>query len=550
MAQIGNFQVPKYSNEPIRHYAPNSEERRELDETLKETIDLIKESDFSFEVPCLVDGKEVRTGSINAQFMPFNHQKALCIFHQADPETVSEAIKTALIAKPLWEAMPFHSRAAIFLKAADLLSTTYRYRLMSATMLGQGKNIWQAEIDAAAELIDFWRFNCMYAAEIYNNQPCENSMRTWNRMEYRPLEGFVLAVSPFNFTAIGGHLPCAPALMGNVVLWKPSPYSIYSNYIILQILYEAGLPAGVIQFVPGDAIAIIEQAISNPDFAGIHYTGSTAVFKNLWQKISFKINIYKSFPRLVGETGGKNMHFIHESAEASSAAMQTVRSAFEYSGQKCSACSRAYVPDSTWPTFSKVLLEEIAKIKVGSVDDFTNFMGPVIGRAAFDRIKKYIEVISEDSASTIIAGGTWDDSKGFFIQPTVILTSNPKSFGMMEEIFGPVLTIYVYPADQYEQTLELADKTSQYGLSAALFAQNRNAIILGTKKLTHSAGNFYINDKCTGAVVGQQPFGGSRLSGTNDKAGSVANLLRWVSPRAIKENFLLLTEVTYPSNDI
>ncbi|TPX38443.1 L-glutamate gamma-semialdehyde dehydrogenase [Synchytrium endobioticum] len=547
MAQLGRFKLPRVSNEPLRTYGVNSDERHMLQQALKDMKSAIHQHG-PFQVPCIVNGIKIQTNAAQPQILPQDHSTTLCIYHQADADTITKAIQTALSAKPAWESMPFNDRAAIFLKAADLLATKYRYKVMAATMLGQGKNAWQAEIDAAAELIDFWRFNCVYAADIYANQPTENSPFTWNRLEYRALEGFVLAISPFNFTAIGGNLAGAPALMGNVVLWKPSPMAVYSNYLVFQILMEAGLPAGVIQFIPGDAAAIADQALSHPEFAGLHFTGSTTVFKHLWQKIASNLNIYKSYPRIVGETGGKNMHFIHKSADASSAAMQTVRSAFEYSGQKCSACSRAYVPDSMWDEFSHVLLAEIKKIKQGPIDDFSTFMGPVINKASFDKIKKYVELVAIDASSTLIAGGISDDSKGYFIQPTVILTTNPQSATMVAELFGPVLTIYVYPADAYEQTLEIADKTSPYGLTAALFAQDRNAVILGAEKLRQSAGNFYINDKSTGAVVGQQPFGGSRQSGTNDKAGSGLNLQRWVSARAIKETFVPLTAAAYPSN--
>ncbi|TPX34385.1 L-glutamate gamma-semialdehyde dehydrogenase [Synchytrium microbalum] len=547
-AQLGHFKLPKVSNEPMLNFAPGSAERKALQQALADIRSSLEEHG-PFQVPCVVNGLHIKTDSTQQQLVPFEHKTPLCTYHEADAATIDQAIKTALAAKPKWEAMPFNDRAAIFLKAADLLSTKYRFKVLAATMFGQGKNAWQAEIDGAAELIDFWRFNCIYAADIYAQQPSENSARTWNRVEYRGLEGFILAFSPFNFTAIGGNLASAPAIMGNVVLWKPSPMAVYSNYLVFEILREAGLPDGVIQFLPGDAAAIADQTIQHPSFAGLHFTGSTIIFKYLWQKISNHLNVYKSYPRIVGETGGKNMHFVHKSADVSSAALNSVRSAFEYAGQKCSACSRAYVPDSIWTEFSDILVSETKKFRQGPPEDFTNLVGPVINKASFDKIKKYLDGVASDSESKILVGGICDDSKGYFIQPTVIVTTNPHSATMVEELFGPVLTVYVYPADKYEETLELADSSSSYALTAALFAKDREAVIVGAEKLRHAAGNFYINDKSTGAVVGQQPFGGGRQSGTNDKAGSSLNLLRWVSARAIKETFTPLTAVGYPSND-
>jgi len=499
------------------------------------------------EVPVLVNGEKIFTGAVQEQRIPSEHSTVLCRYHEADAATVDKAIKGALSAKAAWESMPFNDRAAIFLKAADLLSGKWRYKLMAATMLGQGKNAWQAEIDAAAELADFWRFNCRYAQEIYEGQPPKNSTGVWNRVEYRPLEGFVLAVSPFNFTAIGGNLPGAPALMGNVVAWKPAPAATLSNWYVMEVLREAGLPDGVIQFIPGPAPEVVSKALASPDFAALHFTGSTHVFRKLWRDIGENIDKYKSYPRIVGETGGKNFHVIHHTANIANAVHQTIRGAFEYQGQKCSATSRAYVPDVMWDEFRAQLRQELEGIKVGSVEDFSNFLGPVINKQAFDKIKGYIEAARKDPENEII-GGKCDDSKGYFIHPTVIVTKNPKSKTMVEEIFGPVLTVYVYKTSEYESILDLVNETSTYALTGSIFAQDRQAIIMAANRLRHAAGNFYINDKSTGAVVGQQPFGGSRASGTNDKAGSSTLLYRFISMRSIKENFVNLNLFSYPSN--
>ncbi|KAF0444393.1 1-pyrroline-5-carboxylate dehydrogenase [Gigaspora margarita] len=542
-AFLGTFKIPEIHNEPMKSYPPGSEDRANLKAALNEL-----KSSAPFEIPVYVNGEEIRTGQIVEQRIPSDHKTVLAKYHEADSSIVEKAIKGALAVKPIWETYPFSDRSAIFLKAADLAAGKYRYKLLAATMLGQGKNTWQAEIDSAAELIDFWRFNCKYAAEIYQQQPPKNAPGVWNRVEYRPLEGFVYAISPFNFTAIGGNLPSAPALMGNVILWKPSPNAALSNWIIMEILREAGLPDGVIQFIPGPAQEITDQILKSPDFASLHFTGSTFVFKKLWKEIGNNIDIYKSYPRIVGETGGKNFHVIHESASVKNAVNQTIRGAFEYQGQKCSACSRAYVPDSLWDNFRENLLSELSKIKVGPMDEFDNFVGPVIHAASFDKIKGYIEWAKSDADSQIIAGGTYDDSKGYFVNPTVIVTKNPKSRTMCEEIFGPVLTIYVYKASEYEQILDLANETSPYALTGSIFAKDRAAIILGESKLRHASGNFYINDKSTGAIVGQQPFGGSRSSGTNDKAGSPALLYRFTSMRTIKENFVDINDFSYPSN--
>lgn len=542
-AQLGSFKVPLVDNEPLKGYAPGSPERRALEAALVEM-----EQQLPFEIPCIVNGQEIRAGKLAKQPIPSDHARHLCSYHEADTTTVAAAIEGALAAKAQWEAMPWNDRAAIFLRAAELVSGKYRYKLMAATMLGQGKNAWQAEIDAAAELTDFFRFGVKYMEELYSQQPPKNTAGSWNRVEYRPLEGFVLAVSPFNFTAIGGNLPGAPALVGNVVVWKPSPAATYSNYLVYRILAEAGVPPGVIQFVPGPPPEVVAQCINHPDFAALHFTGSTFVFKKLWKDIAANVDKYKGYPRIVGETGGKNFHLIHRSAEIRNAVLQSVRGAFEYQGQKCSALSRLYVSSSVWEGgFKDQFLSEIARIKVGPPQDFRSFMGPVIGRPAFDRILSYIQK-AKDAGGEILIGGTGDDSKGYFIQPTVILTKDPRSVTMQEEVFGPVVTVYVYQDDEFEDLLQLIDNTSAYALTGSIFATDRSALITATSKLRHAAGNVYYNEKCTGAVVGQQPFGGSRASGTNDKAGSVSLFYRFVSARSIKENFVGLEDFQYPSN--
>ncbi|KAH7930632.1 delta-1-pyrroline-5-carboxylate dehydrogenase 1 [Leucogyrophana mollusca] len=541
--QLASFKVPLVENEPMRSYALGSSERKALQEAMAQM-----EQELPFEVPCIVNGKAVKTGKLAKQPIPSDHARHLCSYHEADEATVASAIDGALAAKAEWEAMPWNDRAAIFLRAAELVSGKYRYKLMAATIFGQGKNAWQAEIDAAAELSDFFRFGVKYVEELYSQQPPKNAAGSWNRVEYRALEGFVLAVSPFNFTAIGGNLPGTPALVGNVVVWKPSPAATYSNYLIYQILAEAGVPAGVIQFVPGPPAEVVAQAIAHPSFAALHFTGSTFVFKKLWQDIAKNLDKYKGYPRIVGETGGKNFHVIHKSAEVRNAVLQSVRGAFEYQGQKCSALSRLYVSSSLWESgFKDQLLGEIAQIKVGPPQDFSNFMGPVIGRPAYDKIIGYIKK-AKDAGGEVLIGGTGDDSKGYFIQPTVIQTKDPLSVTMKEEIFGPVITVYVYDDADFEKTLELVDSTSPYALTGSIFAQDRKALLLATNKLRNSAGNVYYNEKCTGAVVGQQPFGGARASGTNDKAGSISIFYRFVSARSIKENFVGLGDFRYPSN--
>ncbi|KAI0692560.1 delta-1-pyrroline-5-carboxylate dehydrogenase [Cytidiella melzeri] len=540
---LATFKVPDIANEPMRSYAPGSIERKALQAALAEM-----QQSLPFEVPCIVNGQPVKTGNIQKQPMPHDHANHLCTYHEADKETVQAAIDGALAAKAEWETLPWSDRAAIFLKAADLVSGKYRYKLMAATMLGQGKNAWQAEIDAAAELTDFLRFGVKYVEELYSIQPPRNTAGSWNRTEYRALEGFVFAVSPFNFTAIGGNLCATPAMVGNVTVWKPSPAATYSNYIVYKIFEEAGVPPGVIQFVPGPPAEVVAQVISHPSFAALHFTGSTFVFKKLWKDIGANIDNYKSYPRLVGETGGKNFHLVHASAEVKNAVLQSVRGAFEYQGQKCSALSRLYVPVSLWTGgFKDQLLEEVAKLSVGPPTEWKNFIGPVIGRPAFEKITGYIQK-AKDAGGEVLIGGTADDSTGYYIQPTVILTKDPKSVTMVEEVFGPVLTVYVYEDADYEKTLELIDTSTHYGLTGAIFASDRRALLQATNKLRNAAGNVYYNEKCTGAVVGQQPFGGARGSGTNDKAGSMAIFYRFVSARSIKENFVGLEDFIYPSN--
>ncbi|KAJ1974848.1 1-pyrroline-5-carboxylate dehydrogenase [Dimargaris xerosporica] len=544
VAQSAAIRLPAIKNEPCYDYAKGSPERAKLEQALKEM-----RANAPFDVPVVINGKEIRSGKVEEQHISCDHKKVLCKYHTADSkELVQQAIDGTLQAKDKWELMPLYDRMAIFMKAAELISTKYRYKVMAATMLGQGKNAWQAEIDAAAEAVDFLRFNCKYAEQIYSQQPPENATGVWNHTEHRPLEGFVYAVSPFNFTAIGVNICTAPALMGSVVVWKPAPAATYSNYLMYKILEEAGLPAGVIQFVPGPAPEMTKQIFAHREFAGLHFTGSTFVFKNMWQAIGENIHNYKYYPRIVGETGGKNFHLVHPSAHIRPAALQTLRAAFEYQGQKCSALSRCYVPKSRWEEFKAVLLKEHAKITVGPVDDLSHFMSAVINRQAFDKITGFIEHARKQSDCQIIAGGQYDDSEGYYIQPTVIVTTNPHTKTMTDEIFGPVVTIYVYEDDQFEATCDLIETTVEYGLTGAIFSQDREAIVLASNKLRHAAGNFYINDKCTGAVVGQQPFGGARASGTNDKAGSATLLYRFLSPRSVKETFIPIDEFHYPHN--
>lgn len=497
---------------------------------------------------------QVTTSNVLSQPDPASYKSHVAKYSNATASDVSKAIEGALAAKPAWESMSFADRAAVFLKAADLISGKYRYELMAATMIGQGKNAWQAEIEAGAELCDFLRFNVQYAEELYSHQPVHNSPGVWNRMEYRPLEGFVYAVSPFNFTAIGGNLPGAPALMGNVVIWKPSPSAIASNYLLHQILVEAGLPPGVIQFVPGDAEEVTKVCLDHPQFAGLHYTGSTAVFRKLFGKIGAGIAEakYKGYPRIVGETGGKNYHLVHNSADIRNAALNTVRGAFEYQGQKCSATSRAYIPASKAEDFKQQLVAETEKLKVGDPEDFENFIGPVIHEGSFKKLSGVIDAAKDDKGLELLVGGTYDDSKGYFIHPTIYETKDPSHHLLSTELFGPVLVLYVYDDSKptaFQEICKTIDSSGDYGLTGAVFARDREAVRYAEEALRNTAGNFYINCKSTGAVVGQQPFGGARASGTNDKAGSLSLLMRFVSGRAIKEEFVSIEKVTYPSNE-
>lgn len=490
-------------------------------------------------------GKEIFTGDVEEQVCPSDHGHVIARFHKASPELMKEAIQASFEAKTNWANTPFEHRAMVFKKAGDLIAGKYRPRIMATTMLGTGKTVWQAEIDAAVESVDFLRLNNKFAERIYNEQPPLNSPNTWNRMRYRELEGFVVAISPFNFCAIGANLCAAPALMGNTVLWKPSNTSILSNYVTHQIFQEAGLPQGVVNFLPCDP-KVASVAINHRDLGGLHFTGSTKTFNTLWSQIGTNIGNYRSYPRIVGETGGKNFHLIHCSADVQHAVNSTVRGAFEYQGQKCSATSRLYVPKSLWPEFKKQMLDKIATIHMGQPDDMSTFMTAVIDKVAFKKHSDYIEGAKASSECEIIAGGKCDSTKGYFVEPTVIVTTNPNYKTMQEEIFGPVLTVFVYDDNEYENVFKLIDNATPYALTGSFFARDRNAIVHAEQALRHNAGNFYINDKSTGAVVGEQPFGGARGSGTNDKAGSHLNLLRWVSVQTIKEYTVPLTTHTYP----
>ena len=536
---IGFFNVPTPKNEPILGYAPNSKERVSLKAKLAEMKSQV------IEVPMFIGSEELKEGKKLPLTSPHDHQHVLGYYYEGDASHVNKAIDSSLAAREKWANMSWEHRVSIFLKAADLSASKYRMELNAATMLGQSKNAFQAEIDSACEWIDFLRFNAHFATQIYAQQP-ESSEYVWNRSEYRPLEGFVFAVTPFNFTAIAGNLPASAALMGNVVVWKPSPTQIYSAYVLMKILKEAGLPDGVINLIYTDGPLTGDIAFRHPEFAGVHFTGSTKVFQHIWKTIGENIHLYKSYPRIVGETGGKDFVVAHSSADPKALAVGLLRGAFEFQGQKCSAASRAYIPKSLWESTWEYFSKDLSELKMGGVEDFSNFITAVIDEKAFDKIASYIELAKNSDTAEVIAGGVCDKSKGYFIQPTVILTEDPKFTTMTEEIFGPVLTIYLYEDDQFEETLHLVDTTSPYALTGAIFSQDRYAIELATKKLTNAAGNFYINDKPTGAVVGQQPFGGGRASGTNDKAGSSLNLLRWVSPRTIKENFVSPTDYKYP----
>ncbi len=533
------YQIPTVRNEPVWSYRAGSPEKSALKQALAEMRRTPQE------IHMTIGGEKIWGNGRIRIHPPHEIAHTLGWHGSADAELVRAAVAAALAAKADWEAMPWQDRAAIFLKAADLLSTRWRARMNAATMLGQSKNVYQAEIDCVAELCDFWRFNASYMTDIYREQP-GNAPHIWDRVEYRPLEGFIFALTPFNFTSIAGNLPCAPALMGNTVVWKPAETQIYSAAVIMEILEEAGLPPGVINLVFADGPTAGEVIFSHPDFAGLHFTGSTGVFQHLWTTIGQKIGTYRSYPRIVGETGGKDFVIAHSSAQADQVATALVRGAFEYQGQKCSAASRAYLPDNLWPAVRERMLADLASMTMGPPEDFSHFINAVIDERAFDKITGYIEAARQDSRCTILAGGTYSKANGYFIAPTVIVTTDPQSPTMCEEIFGPVLTIHVYPADAYAETLSLVDGTSPYALTGAVFARERKAIRQAAERLRHAAGNFYINDKPTGAVVGQQPFGGGRASGTNDKAGSVWNLLRWVSPRTIKENFVTPTDFRYP----
>jgi 1-pyrroline-5-carboxylate dehydrogenase len=535
----GFFNVPIPVNEPVKSYAPGSKERAALKEALKEA------KARPLDIPMYIGGQEVRTEEKKKLSSPYDHQTGLGFFHEGDRNHVTQAIDAALAAKPLWSNLSWENRASIFLKAADLLAGPYRYKINAATMIGQSKNAYQAEIDSACELIDFLRFNVYYMSQIYNEQP-ESSPGVWNRMDYRPLEGFTFALTPFNFTAIAGNLPTSMALMGNTVVWKPAYTQIFSAYIIMQVLQEAGLPDGVINLIYADGPTVGEVIFSHRDFAGIHFTGSTGVFQNIWKTIGQNIHTYKSYPRIVGETGGKDFIMVHPSADAKQVSTAISRGAFEFQGQKCSAASRCYIPSSLWGEVKEFLLADLKSFRMGTPEDFGNFINAVIDEKAFNSISSYIEKARINPTNEIIAGGKHDKSKGYFIEPTVIVSKDPLSITMCEEIFGPVVTIYIYNDENFEQTLELVDNTSPYALTGSIFARDRYVIELATQKLANAAGNFYINDKPTGAVVGQQPFGGARGSGTNDKAGAKVNLLRWVSLRTIKETFVTPTDYRYP----
>ena len=535
----GIYRVPPPVNEPVKVYAPGSPERREL------TAAVAALSSDVMEIPCVIGGREVRTGRILEQHVPHAHRRVIARAHQAGPREMQGAIKAAREAWQTWSRMPWEARAAIFLKAADLLAGPRRMASNAATMVGQSKTAHQAEIDSAAELIDFWRFNPRFVETIYADQPI-SSPGTWNQMEYRALEGFVLAITPFNFTSIGGNLPTAPAMLGNTVLWKPASTAIASSWVIVKVLEEAGLPPGVINFIPGPGSLVGPMAIASPDLAGVHFTGSTGVFHSIWEGVAANIRRYRNYPRLVGETGGKDFVFVHASADPLAVATALVRGAFEYQGQKCSAASRAYIPQSLWPKVRRAMVEQLREVRVGDPTVYTNFMGAVIDKASYQNLTGAIASARRSSACSIVFGGEYDAREGWFIQPTVVQVTDPKHRLMKEELFGPVLSAFVYPDRELDAALQLCDAASPYALTGAVFARDRQAVQAIAASLRHAAGNFYINDKPTGAVVGQQPFGGARASGTNDKAGSLLNMIRWTSPRAIKETFVPPTHFAYP----
>lgn len=532
--------IPLPSNEPGLSYAPGSQERQKL----KKKIEELRAAQI--EIPLIIDGKEVKTGTMGRCILPHDHGTVIGMYHQAGEKQVRMAVQAALKASVKWAAMDWQDRAAVFLKAADLLAGVERPMINAACMLAISKNTFQAEIDAACELIDFLRFNSYYAMQIYEQQPLHSTRGTWNRMEYRPLEGFVFAVTPFNFASIAGNLPSAPALMGNVCLWKPASNAVYMAYRIMQVFQEAGLPDGVINFIPGPGNEIGPLLLSFPELAGVHFTGSTDTFQQIWALVGANIKSFRCYPRLVGETGGKDFVFAHKSAGIEELGTALVRGAYEYQGQKCSAPSRAYIPRSIWGDLKDYMLKELATIKVGGVEDFSNFMNAVIDEKAFRRVTDYIGFARKAKEAQILYGGEADSSKGYFIQPTLLLAKDPQFRTMREEIFGPVLTVYVYEDPGYEEALHVCDQTSPYGLTGAIFAREREAAVTAQNILVNAAGNFYINDKPTGAVVGQQPFGGGRASGTNDKAGCCLNLQRWVNPRAIKETFVPPVDYRYP----
>lgn len=535
----GIFNVPIADNEPVLSYAPGTSEREELKAQLK----AFKETEV--DIPMYIGGEEVRTGNKISIHPPHELSHCLGYYHQGDETHVYQAIDAALKAKPAWENLSWEHRASIFLKAAELVSGPYRQKLNAATMLGQSKNAFQAEIDAACEFADFLRFNVQYMTDIYAEQP-DSAPGIWNRVEYRPLEGFIFALTPFNFTSIAGNLPSAPALMGNTVVWKPSKTAVYSAKVLMDIFKEAGVPDGVINLVYASGPVTAKVIFEHPDFAGIHFTGSTGVFQSIWKTIGANIERYKTYPRIVGETGGKDFIMAHKSCDARAVATAIVRGGFEFQGQKCSAASRVYLPLSRWEEIKGYIATQLAEIKMGNPEDFSNFVNAVIDEASFDKLAGAIDAAKASKDAKVIFGGKYDKSKGYFIEPTIIQTSNPHYATMEEELFGPVVTLFVYEDAKFEETMDILDKTSMYALTGAIFSQDRYAAELATKRLVNCAGNFYINDKPTGAVVGQQPFGGSRGSGTNDKAGSSINLMRWVSPRTIKETFVPAKDYKYP----
>ena len=532
------FKLQMPDNEPVNSYLPGTPARAAL------KAELARQASTQVEIPLVIGGKEIFTGTTGKSVMPHDHQHVLATFHMAGEKELKEAVEASMRAKAEWEAMPWEHRAAVFLKAADLLAGPWRDRVNAATMLGQSKTAFQAEIDSACELADFLRFNVYFTQQIYAEQP-NNTPGVWNRTEYRPLDGFVAAISPFNFTSIGGNLCTAPAIAGNTVVWKPASTAVLSNYYFFKVLEEAGLPAGVINFVPCRGTDVSKYILTDPRLAGFHFTGSTEVFRSVWSLVGEHIGSYINYPRLVGETGGKDFVFAHKSAQVAPLVTALVRGAFEYQGQKCSAASRAFIPASLWPQVKERMLGEISKLKVGDIQDFSNFMGAVIDANSFETIKGFIDRANQSLEAEVLCGG-YDDSKGWFISPTVIQAQKADYESMVKEIFGPVLTVYVYPDEELEKTLELCDTATPYALTGAIFAQDRQAIVEMERRLSNAAGNFYINDKPTGAVIGQQPFGGARASGTNDKAGSLLNMYRWISPRTLKESFVPAETVSYP----